>query len=231
MNYPDDYNIPTFAAGKSVATSRAMGIGIMSSFLLIIFLCVLLVWTVRSVHVEPYILATGGINDQWQVIKPGGGRPEIEMTGNQIIQQSLVWKFAQQWFSVLPDNSENENAWQTKCARADCDGYDASNKCAIFCATADSLFIRFKSDVLPTYEKLAATGEYWSPIVNSIRITPIGTINDLGGTWRVIMSVAIGGNDTMNVLAYARVARDPKIYINPKTLGYYIADFNAYRMN
>lgn len=231
MNYPDDYNVPTFAAGKSVALSRAMGIGIIASFFIIICLCGLLVWTIRSVHVEPYILATGGINDQWQIIKPTGEKPEIEMTGNQIIQQSLVWKFVQQWFTILPDTNENEKVWQTSCARSDCDGADTLNRCAIFCETSDALFIRFKNDILPEYKKSATMGEYWNPIINSIRINPIGNVMDTGGTWQVQMSISSSTSGTINIMAYARVAQDIKMYTNPKTLGYYITDFNAYRMN
>jgi len=231
LNYPDDYNVPTFAAGKSVALSRAMSIGIIASFFIIICLCGLLVWTTRSVHVEPYILATGGINDQWQIIKPGGEQPQIEMTGNQIIQQSLVWNFVQQWFAILPDTNENERVWQTSCARADCDSNDTSNNCAIFCDTSDALFIRFKNDILPEYKKYVAENEYWTPDVKTIRVTPVGNINDNGGTWRVQVSVSTSTKKTFNIIAYAKVARDTKTHINPKTLGYYIADFNAYRMN
>ena len=228
MNYPDDFNVPTFAAGKSIAASRAMAVGIMSAFLIIVFVCVILVWTIRSVHVEPYILLTGGINDQWQIIKPGGEQPETNMTGNQIIQQALIWKFAQQWFSVLPDM--DESIWNTSCKRVECDDSDISGNCALFCITDSALFNRFKDDILPEYKKLVAAGKYWIPDVNSISIVPVGTIDDYGGTWRVQMSITTGKNDSMEILAYAKVAHDIKTYTNPKTLGYYIADFNAYRM-
>ncbi|MBO4626183.1 MAG: hypothetical protein J5679_02830 [Alphaproteobacteria bacterium] len=231
MNYPDDFNVPTFTAGKSIAVSRVMGIGIMTGFLLIICLCIFVVWAVRSTHVEPYILATGGINDQWTIIKPGSEQPTIEMTGKQVIQESLVWKFVQQWFSISPNTDENKNMWQTSCERSKCENTNISNVCGLFCSTGDSLFLRFKNDILPTYEKLATAHEYWTPVINSIRITPVGTITEFGGTWRIQMMVKRGKNETLDVLAYAKVANDPKTHINAKTLGYYIADFNAYRMN
>ena len=229
MNYPDDFNVPTFSAGKSIAVSRAMGIGIMSGFLLIIFLCGLLIWTIRSVHVEPYIIATGGINDQWQIIKPGGERPEIEMTAPQAVQISVLWKFVQNWFSISNNSDTNAAIWNTKCQRADCDTYDASNSCAIYCATSDNLFTRFRNDILPTYTNNAKLGEYWTPVVNSILITPVDNIIDAGGTWRIQMAVAMPDNKFMNVLAYAKIAQNIKSY--PKTMGYYIVDFNAYRTN
>ena len=80
MNYPDDFNTRTFPAGRSIAISRAMGVGIMAAFLIIVFLCAILIWTIRSTRVEPFILATGGINDQWRIVMAGGETPTTEMT-------------------------------------------------------------------------------------------------------------------------------------------------------
>lgn len=229
MNYPDDFNVPTFAAGKSIAVSRAMGIGILSGFLIIIFLCGLLIWTIRSTHVEPYILATGGINDEWQIIMPvANERPEIKMTSNQIMQQSVVWKFAQNWFSIFPDSNVNDNLWDTTCEREDCDTTDGSTPCQIFCTSGDNLFTRFKDDILPQYTDLENNGTQWSVVADSIRITPVDAITNAGGTWRVQMMVDTNRGETMHILAYAKVAQSKKPY--PKTAGYYIADFNAYRV-
>lgn len=227
MNYPDDFNVPTFTAGKSIAVSRAAGIGIMSGFLIILFLCGLLVWTIRSVRVEPYILTTGGINDEWQIIAPGANKPIIEMTGTQVVQESLVWKFVQNWFSVSGDGDANAQMWDTSCQRTDCDTYEAGTSCKLFCASSDDLFRRFREDVLPTYQEMYSQKEYWTPIVDSIRINPVGRVNDAGGTWRVEMSVATSGGEKISILAYAKVAQSKKYH--PSTMGYYIADFNAYR--
>ena len=227
MNYPDDFNVPTFAAGKSVAVSRAMGIGIMAGFFIIVFLCGILIWTIRSVHVEPYILATGGVNDQWQIVRPGGEVPVTEMTEPQIFQESLVWEFANNWFTISRNSDLNTNMWDISCKRADCDTFDGSTPCRLFCATGDDLFRRFRQDVLPTYENMVASGDYMSPIENSIRIAPVGRVTDAGGTWRVQMLVSTNGG-TMQIMAYAKVARNIRSY--PKTMGYYVADFNAYRV-
>ena len=228
MNYPDDFNVPNFAAGKSIAISRTMGIGIMSAFLVVLFLCGILVWTIRSVNVEPYILIPGGINDEWTVVRPGGDVPQYEMTAAQAVQQSLVWKFVQQWFTISNNGDVNANLWTDSCHRSDCDVDDATTPCQIFCTTGDDLFHRFRNNVLPTYEKYADAGEYWIPVTNSINITPVGGVNDVGGTWRVQMSVSIMGGKQMNILAYAKVAKNPKIHAGD--FGYYIADFNAYRV-
>lgn len=228
MNYPDDFNVPNFAAGKSIAISRTMGIGIMSAFLVVLFLCGILAWTIRSVNVEPYILIPGGINDEWAVVRPGGDTPQYEMTAAQAVQQSLVWKFVQQWFTISNNGDVNANLWNDSCHRSDCDVDDATIPCQIFCTTGDDLFHRFRNNVLPTYEKYAKSGEYWVPVTNSINITPVGGVNDVGGTWQVQMSVSIVGGKQMHILAYAKVAKNPKIHAGD--FGYYIADFNAYRV-
>ncbi len=228
MNYPDDYNVPTFAAGKSIAVSRAMGIGIMSGFLIIIFLCGLLIWTIRSARVEPYILSTGGTNDEWMVIKPGDTQLKLEMTHDQVIQESLVWKFIQDWFTISSDADTNEEAWDTSCARTDCYTTDGSTPCKLYCVTSDGLFTRFKENILPTYLALFESKEFWTPEKNNIRIAPVGTIGIAGGTWRIQVPV-LTNNGTMDIMAYVKVARDIKAY--PNTMGYHIADFNAYRMD
>ena len=228
MNYPDDYNVPTFAAGKSIAVSRTMGIGIMSGFFIIIFLCGLLIWTIRSARVEPYILATGGINDEWQIVKPGDTQPKIEMTRSQVIQESVVWKFVQDWFSISNDAEVNKVIWDTSCKRSDCYTTDGSRPCRLYCVTSDDLFRNFKEKILPTYEALFDSHEYWTPDTDKIRITPVGDISIAGGTWRIQLPI-VTNNGTINVMAYAKVTRDTKAY--PNTMGYHIADFNAYRID
>ena len=92
--------------------------------------------------------------------------------------------------------------------------------------TDDNLFRNFRENVLPTYQALFVSNEYWTPEKDKIRITPVGTINDTGGTWRIQMPIATN-NGTMNVIAYARVSMNMKEF--PNTMGYYITDFNAYR--
>lgn len=206
-----------------------MGIGIMSGFLIIIFLCGILIWTIRSVRVEPYILSTGGINDEWSVIQSSNSRPTIEMTSGQVIQQSLVWKFVQDWFSISNDNNINTELWDSSCKRTDCNTSDASHPCKILCASSDDLFRRFKEDVLPTYKQRVNAGEYWLPIANSIHIAPVGRVTDAGGTWRIEMSVGTSTGDTVKIMAYAKIAKSGKYH--DSTMGYYITDFNAYRVN
>ena len=231
MNYPDDFNTPTFPAGKSIAVSRAMGVGIMSAFLIIIFLGALLIWTIRSARVEPYILATDGINDQWRVVMAGNETPTLNMTDAQLLQQSLVWRFTQNWFGISRNADKNAAIWATECKREQCTGDTGDTRnCAIFCAAGDDLFYRFSTDVLPNYSAIASTGANWFPVSESIRIDPIGRVSNDGGTWRIQLTVLTdGGTGAFDVIAYAKVARNTKYY--PATWGYYVNDFNAYRIS
>ena len=231
MNYPDDFNTPTFPAGKSIAISRAMGIGIMSAFFMVVFLCAILIWTIHSTRVEPYILATDGINDQWRIIKTGPETPTLNMTDTQLFQQSLVWRFTKNWFGISRNHDRNANVWETKCKREQCTGDNGETQhCAIFCMSGDDLFYRFSDGVLPTYVALESAGATWFPVSDSIRIDPIGNVSQDGGTWRVQLTILTDNmTAAMDVVAYATVARNTKYY--PMTWGYYINNFNAYRVS
>jgi glucan phosphorylase len=48
LKYPDEFETPTFPAGKQVAVTRAVSVAIMSVFLLILFACGLLLWAQKS---------------------------------------------------------------------------------------------------------------------------------------------------------------------------------------
>ncbi len=231
MNYPDDFNTPTFPAGKSIAVSRAMGIGIMSAFLVIIFLCAMLIWTIRSARVEPYILATDGINDQWRIVMAGTETPTLEMTDAQLFQQSLVWRFTRNWFGISRNHNRNVAVWETKCAREQCTGDTGDTRhCAIYCMSGDDLFYRFSESVLPNYIAMESAGATWFPVTESIRIDPIGAVSSDGGTWRIQLTILTdGGVAAMDIVGYATVARNMKYY--PMTRGYYINNFNTYRIS
>lgn len=230
MNYPDDFNTRTFPAGKGIAVSRAMGVGIMVAFFVIICLCGLILWTMRSVRVEPYILATHGINDQWRVIIADGETPKIKMTQGQALQQSLIWRFAQNWFSISTNHRINEATWDKDCEPQKCSSVITNaKKCAIFCAVGDVLFRQFSTNILPQYKELASAGVEWRPDSESMRIDPIGEVSDNGGTWRIQMTILTGGTGAMDVVAYARVGRD--LRRSPATQGYFIENINAYRIS
>ena len=189
----------------------------------------MLVWTMRSVRTEPHILITDTVNEQWQIVKNDTIRNEIKRDTNQLIQESVIWNFVQQWFSISGDHGENAALWNMSCNRnKDCDTSAASGTCKIFCATNETLFSKFTSQVLPTYEYNEKNGIYWTPNTENIRIKLIDTANT-SSTWQVQMTVSTSEHEVMDILAYVTLARNLKTY--PRTMGYYITDFNSYRLN
>ena len=66
-------------------------------------------------------------------------------------------------------------------------------------------------------------------MTDTIQITPVGG-RDMqnGGIWRVQASVWSNINASFDVVAFVRVARAAGKY--PMTMGYYVTDFNAYRI-
>ncbi|MBO7066869.1 MAG: hypothetical protein J6W40_04585 [Alphaproteobacteria bacterium] len=230
MNYPDDFSTRTFPAGKSIALSRAMGIGIMSAFFIIVCLCGLILWTINSARVEPYVLVNGGLNDQWRVVMAGTGRPSAKMTSEEVLQQSLLWKFTQNWFNISPEAAVNQAIWNGTCEEEYCASEERdSHDCAIFCATNNDLFKRFTFTVLPTYRKYEEANTTWMLVPESMRIDPIGYVSPSGGTWQIRATVLINSTSAMDIVAFARVAHSDNAY--PDTMGYYVVDFNSYRIS
>ena len=205
-----------------------MGVGIMSAFFIIVCLCGLLLWTLKSVRVEPYILATGGINDQWRVVIPDTGTATLNMTDAQLFQQSLLWHFAQDWFTISPDHNINADIWNPDCKREQCLSDRVGTKnCAIYCSTGEELFYRFSKDILPQYQAYESMNATWMVVPR--RIEPVGSISTKGGTWQIQLTILTGGTGAMDVIAYAKIEHNEKYF--PNTRGYFIADFNAYRVS
>ena len=57
LQYPDDFDTPTFPAGPYIASARALGIGVMVVFFLVIVSCGLLLWVQRSARVHPFLVS------------------------------------------------------------------------------------------------------------------------------------------------------------------------------
>ena len=166
---------------------------------------------------------------QWTVVGRGG--PRLEYSVTRTMQESVVGNFVTQWFHISDNASGNAGAWR-KCTRNECASGDArvaaTRLCAIYCATGDEVYTRFARDVMPDYIAMANAGETWTLDTNSLNISPSGPITDAGGTWHV-SAVVNTSNGTMTINAWAKVARNTTYY--PSNMGFYIAGFNAYRMN
>lgn len=232
MNYPSDFDAPAFPAGRSIAISRFMAIASCVMFLLVIFMCALLLWAVRSQRVDPFIVSINNITGQWTTLDHSHKNGPIEYTALESLQQSVLGNFVANWFTISGDDAANERMWKT-CERRDDYGINATRPygdttCALYCASGGELFARLIKDIVPGYQLRVANGERWMVDKAQIQMQPAGEINENGGTWRVLATIQSNINGDMTVIGFAKIVRNIDSY--PLTLGYYVADFNAYKI-
>ena len=115
-------------------------------------------------------------------------------------------------------------------------GYEKRDECSadnrlaraeIFCASGEELYNYFIQTVVPDYQVRIADGETWSVDVNNIYLNEV-YVTDNGGTWRALAQVDSNTFGPIQIMAYIKLGRDTSLY--PSTLGFYVADYNAYRI-
>lgn len=226
MNYPDNFETPAFPAGARIAVSRVAAIWVSVVFLLVLFVCGVLVWSTRSQRVHPFLVAVNETPNEWRIVGHDHGKRTL--TYVRALQESVVGKFTELRFHISGDERTNDMMWTPCDVATDC-ATSGTGRCRLFCAGGEDVFSKFHDYVLPDYRARADAGERWSVDMETIRISPVGQIQENGGVWRVRVTIISNLTAPINVIAYARVARDIKKY--PRTLGYYVMDFNAYRMD
>lgn len=231
MNYPDNFETAAFPAGRRIAVSRVAAIGTAIVFLLICFACGIMLWTMRSARVHPFLISVNDASGIWQVVGHDHGRKTVSAT--RTLQESVVGNLVRNWFRISDDAFENAAIWRECDRSADCDSEDATvtvdGDCAMFCVTSADLFTTFVNDIVPGYRARAQNDQQWSVDMDSLRITPASKIDDRGGTWRVQATVMTNTGTPMDIIAFAVIRRDKRSY--PRTMGFYVADFNAYKIN
>ncbi|MDR0726895.1 MAG: hypothetical protein LBF37_02420 [Rickettsiales bacterium] len=229
MDYPGNFEIPVFPAGKRIAISRFMAIATLVSFLIIIFLCGILIWSARSDRLNPFMISANLVTGEWQVV--GRSDTTTDYSVEYTMQESVAGNFVKDWFKISSTPVANEVAWK-QCDRATCGSGDGlmfgTRQCAIYCSVSDEVFSRFFYNTLPTYQARAENGEVWYVNDNDITISPAGQVGPVGGTWEVRAIVSSETTEDFAIIAFIKIARNNNFY--PKTMGYYIADFNSYRM-
>ncbi len=234
--YPDDFNISTYPAGKPIAVSRAVCVAIMTVFLLIVFACAAVLLVQRSVHNHPFLISINDITGQWSVV--GHNHNGIkEMSATRTLQESVLGKYIKRRF-YLPGAA----IWQNCERKQDCNPEQivisdnnaiATNRvdaCALYCITGDTEYEEFMKTVIPEYLVWLEMGDSWTVDMSSIQMLPISGLSENGGVWQIKFTLtSIMSNVPVNILAYASIGRNMESY--PQTLGYYIEDFNAYKIS
>lgn len=198
--------------------------------------CGLLILLNNSRRNYPFLISSDPITSEWTVI----AYPEktIKFTKDEIIQEKLVRNYVDYWFTITKNDKRNESLWQ-KCNPDDCKApnqYEPQNyKCALYCASSDKLFEQFTDKILPEYRgRVDQASEVISVKSQLITMPPVlysnqdmckrGKTNLLQSYITLESSV----NGLFNVLAFVEIGCEQGMH--PATLGYYVKDFNSYRM-
>ena len=216
--------MPTFPAGPRIAVSRVMAIGIMVVFLLIIITGGLIIWSSRSQAIHPFLVTVDGLTGTWQVV--GHDHNEKSITQNQALQESVVANFTRAWFSVSTDATGNDLIWTSYADRAECQ--TNRDNAQIFCNAGEDLYNYFIYQIVPDYINQADTGDVWSVTPDDIYVQPMADLTDKGGTWIIKTNVYSTTFGYIPIIAYATVGNNMELY--PQNMGFYVVDFDAYRI-
>ncbi len=224
LKYPDNFDTKTFPAGPRVALARVMAICVMVVFVLMIVAGGLIAWASGSRTVHPFLVSIDEFTGAWEVVGHDHGMRTI--TRNRAIQESIVAKFTQNWFTISAIPSENEDLWGSFADKSECNADNAPNRAQIYCNAGEELYNIFTNNIVSDYKILVDMGITWSVNTDDIYVYPTGDVTDDGGTWRVITQIKSGNGDIIPVIAYVTLANSHGEY--PQNLGFYISDFNAY---
>ena len=230
MNYPDDFNVPAFPAGKVVAFTRGVSIWIMIVFFLIIAACGFLLLGRRLTTNFPFLVSIDPITEEWIVVAyPGEKQKSIPQY--QYIQEKLVNDFVKDWFTVSNTATTNNEIWQ-ECSVEECNEpemFNPDNKtCAISCKSSADVFDSFVKNVLPDYTaRISQANETWRIPDGATIITPV-IVSENGSKWQVYTVVNSSVNGNFNVFVFVDIERN--IDSHNSTFGYYVNKFNAYRV-
>lgn len=232
MKYPDDFNTPAFPAGRFVAVSRFMAVMVVIVFFVCVCLCGIIFWAKRSQSVSPFLISINPNGARWTTVSFNCNKTSVP--AYYVLQESVLNKFIKNWFTISDNIFTNQANWSGECTRnsPECTKTtgDMVETCAIYCKSSDSVFDNFTKVVLPVFSKLETDdAAVWDVV--AINVKPLisqDVITEFGGLWHINVFVNTG-DDIVNFVGFARMAYDQVLY--PKTMGYYVSEFNTYRMN
>jgi hypothetical protein len=234
LDYPNNFNVPAFPAGKTVAFARGVSVWTSIVFFLIIVVCGFLLLNIHLRKNFPFLISINPITEDWTVVAYPGEK-EKPIPQYHYIQEKLVHDFVKDWFTISADMDLNEQVWE-KCSVEECNNpeqFNPNNKiCALSCKSSAPVFAEFEKKVLPNYRaRIAEANEKWSI---SSRGSSKGIlinqnmVSENSSKWQVytIVNSSVFGN--FSVLIFVDIEREIGKY--PATFGYYINQFNAYRI-
>jgi hypothetical protein len=228
MDYPNNFDTPVFPESRKIALSRFVAVWYFILIFIIVSLCGLLVWTVRSVRLSPFMISIDNVTGEWRVI---GEKPKSDdpVSKGIAMQESVAWRFAMEWFEITGDAARNAANW-CACEPQRCRMNEGAT-CFLCCTSDGRLYRRFTEEVVPLYRTRFESGETWNLCRDrdSFVISPLAGLSDHGGVWRMTAVLESNVRQPRNIEMYVHIQRNEGWY--PLTLGYYVADFNWYAIN
>lgn len=178
----------------------------------------------------PFLISVDPITNEWNVVTYPNKDAKNITPQYQVIQEKLVSDYVMNWFTISKNQKINNQRWQ-RCEPEDCDlpeQFRPNNiECFLFCNSSTNLFEQFENKVTPEYvARVDERAEEWNVEIKNIMINSVG---ENGGFWQVYFVVHSTINGPFDVLAFVKTARS--VDSHTATLGYYVDDFNAYRMS
>lgn len=229
MDYPNDFDVPAFSAGKVVAFSRGVAVWTLIIFFLIVVACGFLLYSKHLKRNFPFLISIDPITEEWNVVAyPGEKQKSVPQY--QYIQEKLVNDFVKDWFTISAVQEINKDVWQ-ECSVEECNSpelFNPNNKvCALSCKSSQIVFDTFTQKVLPDYKaRIAQANETWKTN-GMLIITPV-FVSEHQGKWQVYTKIDSSVSGVFNVFIFVDVERDTDSYHS--TFGYYINKFNSYRI-
>ncbi len=185
---------------------------------------------IKSKNNFPLLISADPWTADWSI----AAYPEdtSKITTNQIIQENLVRKYVEYWFNINKDYSLNEALWKT-CTNRDCDSlerYDPMDmQCALYCSSGTELFQQFTEKIIPEYRDRIEQESETMHVVAQL-ITPPSQAENTSNIWQSFATIMSSKNGMANVLVFLELGQDKKGKY-PANSGYYVQDFNAYRVS
>ena len=169
------------------------------------------------------------ITDEWNVVTYPD-ETQKPMNQYKIIQEKLINDFVINWFTISKDKQINDARWM-ECTIEECGDPEQFNPnnttCALACKSSSDVFQEFQNNVLPIYNAMInQADETWR--ITRKQFMPV-IVSENGGQWQMYATVQSAVMGQFSVLAFIDVARDIKLY--PATFGYYVKQFNSYRIS
>ena len=235
MNYPNDFDTPAFPAGKTIAFSRAVSIWVAIVSFLIVCACGLMLLMLKTQNKFPFLIAQDPYTFDWDVV---AYLDKVEkVTPSRIIQETIVKKYVQNWFNITRFNALNESLWQ-ECTQNDCaqpEQFDPTNgKCALFCDSSPELFHQFTTKILPEYRIRSSQDAETVIVYDWLFIPPAKHDACLPSNidqclWHAYLKLNSSVRGKFEVLVFIELGYEDGMH--PATLGYYVKDFNSYRIS